>query len=291
MTFSFIVHIIDDIPPVFRGAPEDLTIECAPLPAVPEIFVGDTYDSVTIEYTQTIEDGDEPGVFIVTRTWIATDACGNTSVHVQTITWIPDTFTECAIILPENVQCNSHGIVIRSEFTGAVNYDWEIVGGECFIQGGQNTPEITIYVGWSTVKIILTVTDSYGCSSMCMVFLDCSSIYSLNSPGTVVERIASESPAISNDPTLDPSTGSLQNFSLRPNPVSERFFLGFDSNVEEEVDIRLMTSFGKVVFSGKITAQPGANSYAIDVNEFPKGSYLVQLRTGNEIRTKVIIIL
>ena len=290
-TLTFTVNIIDDVPPVLRGVPDDLTIECAPLPPVPAVFTGDTNNSVTIVYTQTIEDGDEPGVFIVTRTWVATDACGNTTVKVQTITWIPDTILECTIILPENVECNSHGVVISSTFTGGVNYDWEIVGGECFIQGGQNTPEITIYVGWSTVKIILTVTDSFGCSSMCMVFLDCRSSYSLNTPGTIIERVISDGSTISEVNTTDHSTGTLQNFSLWPNPVSERVFLGFDATVEEVVEIRLISSFGQVLLGDKITAQKGANSYMINVSELPKGSYLVQVKTEKELLTKVIIVL
>jgi hypothetical protein len=71
------------------------------------------------------------------------------------------------------VECNSHGVVIGSNVEGglgAITYMWEVIGEKCFIQSGQGTPEITIYVGWTTVEIILTVTDEFGCSTTCSRF-------------------------------------------------------------------------------------------------------------------------
>ncbi|MBC6995680.1 ice-binding family protein [Neolewinella lacunae] len=288
MRFYFTINIVDDVAPVLLGVPSDLTITCAPLPPVAEVFAADTLDLGPVAYSQTIEDGAEAGVFIVTRTWTLTDACGNTTESVQTITWVPDTFLECNIILPEDVACNSHGVIVRSGITGAVSYDWEIVGEECFIQQGQNTPEITIYVGWSTVKIILTVTDAFGCTSMCMVFLDCNSIYALDPTETSGDAALGQ---IALDGITEASTETLQNFTLLPNPARDNVSLQFDAPAEADVAIRLVTAYGVLVFQDKIRAQKGTNTYQVNSSQLPKGSYLAQISTDQGVLTKALIIL
>jgi len=223
-SISFSVDIMDDIPPVFSEVPDDVTIICAPLPPAQVVQTDDPAQPVTIVYSESIEPGEGPGVFIVTRKWIATDACGNSSVAVQHITWIPDTFLECDIIVPELVEFNTHGVVISSDVTGGIGpftYLWEMVGEECFIQGGQGTPEIIIYVGWSFVKIILTVTDAYGCVSMCMTTLLCpaqaggESPCELNISGTIMthegESVNNVEITLSDDPLYTNVKSNLTN--------------------------------------------------------------------------------
>ena len=102
------------------GVPSDTTIICEPLPLAPVVRAIDPAQPAVIVYSESVTPGDIPGVYIVTRTWTATDACGNTSTAVQHITWIPDTFLECEIILPEVVDCNAHGEVISSGVTGGI---------------------------------------------------------------------------------------------------------------------------------------------------------------------------
>jgi hypothetical protein len=96
---------------------------------------------------------------------------------------------------------------------------------------------------------------------------------------------------IRDDKAIDSSIATLQNFILWPNPAREEVFLSFDSHAETEVEIHLITSFGKFILGDKIRAQIGMNSFAIDVSEVPKGSYLAQVKTEKGILTKVIIIL
>ena len=296
-TFTFTLDIMDDLVPEFSFSETtvDLTIICAPLPPAPEVNVVDLAQPGTIVYTETIVPGNTPGQFIVTRTWVATDACGNTSTFVQKITWIPDTFLECEVVVPEVVECNSHGVIITSVVTGGsgpLTYEWEIIGGECFIQGGHGTPEIIIYIGWSEVKIILTVTDAFGCVSMCMIVLPCTNLPVDPFTGVLAAAVP-ETDAKTTPPNLNSTAPKefLQQIKLWPNPASNRVTLSFESAVEEAVEFRFINLLGQVMLSEKINARTGLNSVDIDVSRVSEGSHLVQIKTEQEVHTKVIVIL
>ncbi len=73
-------------PPVISGVGPDGTIECPDEPQFSSPSATDACDddpSLTFEDERT--DGDCPQEYSVTRTWTATDACGNTSTATQTI--------------------------------------------------------------------------------------------------------------------------------------------------------------------------------------------------------------
>jgi len=295
--FSFSVDIMDDLAPEFSFSEttENLTIICAPLPPVPDVNVVDQAQPGTVVFTETIVPGNTTGTFIVTRTWVARDACGNTSTFVQTITWTPDTFLECEVVVPDVVECNSHGVVITSVVTGGsgpITYDWEVIGGECFIQGGQGTPEIIIYIGWSEVKIILTVTDAYGCVSMCMIVLPC-----VNLPvDPLTDLLAGAVPETDAQPAAPDLNAQapkeyLQQIKLWPNPAGNTVNLSFESAVEEVVQFSFISALGQVVLSDKINARKGLNSVEIDISQVAEGSHLVRLKTEKELHTKVIVIM
>ena len=289
---SFTIDIVDNVPPVFVVVPTNVTIICAPLPPPAVVFTDDATQSVTIVYTEVIESFN-PGVFLVTRTWVATDACGNVTTYKQYIKWIPDTFLECHITLPDGVDCNSHGVFITSSHTGGngpVSYDWKIVGTNCFIQGGQGTPAIDIYVGWTDVNIILTTTDAFGCVSICTAILSCEfSVDNLNggtiSDGNNVADNNAETPPIST------SKDYLQKFNIWPNPANRSVTISFESMVEDEVNFSIVNFLGQVVQSKKINAIKGFNNLRVDLDNIQEGSYLMEIKTGKEIHTKVVLIM
>ncbi len=294
---SFTVDIMDDIAPVFPNEPNDTVIICAQLPVAPDLIAEDPAQPVQIEFTESIEPGDGPSVFIVIRKWVATDACGNVAVATQRIIWIPDTFLDCDIILPGVVECNTHGVVISSDVSGGIGpftYLWEITGEKCFIQGGQGTPEIIIYVGFSEVEISLTVTDAYGCTAVCTATLNCLNFAgNLNIVSPEIINLESNS-----GPVLPvPYTGGnmednvLQHFNLWPNPAKESVTLSFDSSIDHEVQFTLTNFLGQIVLSDKIQAVKGFNSRKLDVSHLPEGGYLMQVVAEKEMRTKILVLL
>lgn len=290
---SFTVDIMDDIPPVLMGVPENTTIICNGLPPVPVVTAQDPALPVVIEYSQFIGNGDGPGEFVVTRTWTATDACGNSSQATQSILWIPDTFLDCDILLPGPIECNTHGVLIGSDVSGGlgeISYLWEIEGEKCFIQGGQGTPEIFIYVGWSEVDIKLTVTDAFGCSSVCSITLNCLDPFENNfiinphviNPETEVQQ------SMPNNSGAD--LHILEHFNLFPNPANASVNLSFESSLDHEVEYVMTNFLGQVVLSEGIKAVKGFNSRKIDVSNLPDGSYLMQLVSEKETRTRILVL-
>jgi hypothetical protein len=285
-TLSFVVNIMDDIPPVIVEVPYEVLIVCIELPPAPTVVVEGESQPVKITYTEVIESNGGPGEYVVTRTWVATDACGNVSVYTQVIKWIPDSFLECSIVVPDLVYCNAHGILVTSIITGGngpFNYDWEIVGEECFIKGGQGTPEINIYMGWTDAIIILTVTDANGCVSVCTTTVSClfASGKSLDEPKGIPSTFAA------NDAKQD----CLRQIELWPNPANGNVNLGFESSVEDIVTFSVSNFLGKVVFADKINAKMGLNTHKLDMSQLQEGSYLVQVKTNQEVHTKVVVVM
>ncbi|MBK9338740.1 MAG: hypothetical protein IPM98_20290, partial [Lewinellaceae bacterium] len=86
-----VITVQDTQAPTFTNPPADLTVVCAPdcvpFPVTPNAIDNCGSPSVTLQETQSA--GDCATGYTVTRTWTATDQCGNPNVHTQTITVLP----------------------------------------------------------------------------------------------------------------------------------------------------------------------------------------------------------
>jgi hypothetical protein len=295
---SIVVEILDDISPVISNIPEESTIICAPLPPAGTVNAEDYAHPVTVEYVQSMIDGAGPGTYIVTRTWIATDVCGNTSQATQHITWIPDTQLSCAIFVPEPIACNTHGVPIASGASGGlgdIEYAWEVFGEKCFIQSGQGTTEMGMYIGWDEVEIILTLTDAYGCSTTCEAMLDCEDLAPIQfdvNPEDQIEQIQNNqiSTLSSTDKTKS-SELNLSQFGLWPNPASDAITLRFESLLDQDVQMAMMNFLGQVILHDNIKAAKGITTHQIDISKIPEGGYIIQLRTDADRYTEVLMII
>jgi len=83
-TVSQLIHFVDTTAPTLSGAPMDATVDCSSVPAAEVLTATDNCDeNVVVAFTELIGDGCP---YTITRTWIATDACGNSSSHIQVLT-------------------------------------------------------------------------------------------------------------------------------------------------------------------------------------------------------------
>jgi len=103
-TFVQIIQFVDNEGPVFFNTPEDLVLSCGDeLPAATLPQVSDACsEPAEVTYTEATEPGFCPGSYSVTRTFTATDLCGNTSTYVQTIFFNdeePPVFNEFAAVV------------------------------------------------------------------------------------------------------------------------------------------------------------------------------------------------
>ncbi len=80
--------IVEDTTAPVLTIPADVTVECDMVPEVPQVSAQDNCDpEVSIsEVNEVRTDGDCPYNYILTRSWTATDDCGNSVTETQTIT-------------------------------------------------------------------------------------------------------------------------------------------------------------------------------------------------------------
>jgi gliding motility-associated-like protein len=106
-TFTHLLTIVDDIQPTFVNAPSDETITC--VDGIPSyVLVGqDNCDTnVLITLIDSVSNQMDMSVigdncFEITRTWRATDNCGNTDLHTQTVTMLDD--IDPSITCPDDI--------------------------------------------------------------------------------------------------------------------------------------------------------------------------------------------
>jgi hypothetical protein len=75
-TVSQTIHVVDTTNPTLVGVPANATVECDNIPNVPLVFGTDNCDdNVAVSFSQVSDMGCP---YTITRTWTATDDCGNT---------------------------------------------------------------------------------------------------------------------------------------------------------------------------------------------------------------------
>jgi gliding motility-associated-like protein len=85
--FTQTITLIDNTAPIFdQDMPADVTVECDSVPAVADITATDACGAATVTFEETSTAGECPEDAIITRTWTATDDCGNEVTHIQIIT-------------------------------------------------------------------------------------------------------------------------------------------------------------------------------------------------------------
>jgi alpha-tubulin suppressor-like RCC1 family protein len=103
-----VITVQDTQAPVLSDAPAGVTVECNAIPAAAVLTATDNCSTPVVTYNESRTDGNCPGNYILTRTWTATDACGNTSSKTQVIT-VQDTQAPVLSAAPADitVECNA----------------------------------------------------------------------------------------------------------------------------------------------------------------------------------------
>lgn len=97
------ITVADTIAPVLTGVPDDTTAECDTVPAPANVTATDNGDaSVEVAFSETRTAGTCANGYMLTRTWTATDDCGNSTRESQVIT-VVDTTAPALVGVPANV--------------------------------------------------------------------------------------------------------------------------------------------------------------------------------------------
>lgn len=203
---SQVLTVVDNTAPVILNGPQDVTVECDQVPGTINLQVVDNCDPMpSVTSSESIELQDCG--YIITRTYVATDNCGNSTTHIQlitvtdteapVITGVPDDVTiECGEAVPAPGQvtatdnCDPMPVISVSEVSVQLECGSQIIRtytatDEC---GNQSTAEQIITISDFTppvfdtevediivqcedLTIAPTVTASDNCSSFVQVIL------------------------------------------------------------------------------------------------------------------------
>ncbi len=168
--YTQVITIADPDGPTFNETlPADVTVECDYIPDAPTLTASTSCGTVTVDYNEVRTDGTCDNDYTLTRTWTATDACGNETVHTQIITvqdTVAPTYNEA---LPADVTVECDAVPTAETLTAddncgtaTVTFEEEITNGACM--GDyiiERTWTATDACGNDTIHIqIITVQDT-----------------------------------------------------------------------------------------------------------------------------------
>ncbi|MCZ8298252.1 MAG: gliding motility-associated C-terminal domain-containing protein, partial [Flavobacterium sp.] len=116
------VTVQDTTNPTFVEAlPADVTAECSNVPAAVTLTATDNCGAANVTFNEVTTAGSCPGAYTLTRTWTATDACGNTTTHVQTVTVQDTTNPTFVEALPADVTAECSNVPAAVTLTATDN--------------------------------------------------------------------------------------------------------------------------------------------------------------------------
>ena len=83
------ITVQDTTAPTFNeNLPTDIIVECDNVPAAANLTATDSCGAATVNFSENIDNSNSSciGEYIIERIWIASDSCGNESIHIQIIT-------------------------------------------------------------------------------------------------------------------------------------------------------------------------------------------------------------
>jgi len=103
-----IITVVDTTAPVLIGVPGDQSVECDSIPSPPQVTADDNCSEPVVELDEEIVPGPGAGRAMITRTWTATDSCGNYTSQTQIITVIDTTAPVLhGVPVDETVECDA----------------------------------------------------------------------------------------------------------------------------------------------------------------------------------------
>jgi len=138
-TCTQLIIVNDTIAPVIEALPEPLVINCPAVPVFAQPNVSDNCESAfNLTFNDVKTDGQCTGNYSVTRTWTATDACGNSSQASQTIN-VQDISAPVIAALPEPSLISCPAVPVFAQATAidecgsafTLTYNDVTTGGQC----------------------------------------------------------------------------------------------------------------------------------------------------------------
>ena len=164
------ITIVDNEQPQISNVPGDLTVTCIDdVPAVSDDVVASDNCAFTTSFTEDVDPEGETCNLTITRTWTATDDCGNEVSETQVITVATD--IEAAIIAEDTNVCIDETVTLEAvgsqgcgEAVDDYTYAWTGPNGFTSSERIIEVSDLGTYA--------VEITDSAGCSDTEEVTLD-----------------------------------------------------------------------------------------------------------------------
>jgi uncharacterized repeat protein (TIGR01451 family) len=173
-TCAQIIFVDDSTPPTITFCPPNVTVQCSSLTAPALTGSATATDICDASVIPTFSDvtvaGSCPQKFTITRTWRATDDCGNSSTCLQTIT-VNDN-TPPSITCPANVTVSCIGQV------PAININTVMTSDNC--GGAVTVTFVSDNISGTVCANRLTLTRIYRATDACGNSATCSQIITVN---------------------------------------------------------------------------------------------------------------
>ncbi|MBK6445467.1 MAG: T9SS type A sorting domain-containing protein [Bacteroidetes bacterium] len=168
--------------------------------------------------------------------------------------------------------CNSNPLISQAFYQiqpvfGAIEYVWTVPPGASIVIG-QGTTQLTVeYLGASSGNVTVAAQNDCGISPARVV-------------GVIVNpcRMGGDGSILSNT------------VSVFPNPAKDKLAVQFESTNTEKYSIRLIDITGREVLAINRESITGINNETIDLSEFSKGLYILNvIREQGQEKIKVVI--
>ena len=83
--------------------------------------------------------------------------------------------------------------------------------------------------------------------------------------------------------------GDINSFAIYPNPVKDRLFVNFNTDVTDDYNITIYNVTGQAIYTEKLNNFVGDYSNTINFSEFAQGVYLMQIKSSKGMITRKIV--
>jgi len=154
-----------------------------------------------------------------------------------------------------------------STVQGATSYIWTVPGGAT-ITSGQGSKSISVvHATVPSTNGIITVKASNACATSTARVLSVNNI-------------------------VCPRNGEFGSISMiaYPNPAHDVLNVEFTSESDETAIVKMIDAAGRLIYTESFNATSGANRKSIQVADFAKGIYLIQVEMNNQIEKLRVIV-
>ena len=95
--------------------------------------------------------------------------------------------------------------------------------------------------------------------------------------------------------TIDIGTGiknvtNSSSLNVAPNPANESININFVNQIADDTQLKMYTTNGQLIFHENLNQFVGNYRKNLDVTNYPKGIYFIQMITNNNVVTKKVVI-